>query len=245
MGRPNTTTHQVLMLSAALSLVSNTCIAPQAYAISMPGASKKVSTFQLPAADKIDESDLQATDEAKKLPDLSPLSLPKDRGKKNNGDGAAEKSASTDGAGAEQSRGTADGEGGKDVLNGNITTSTFVPKGPLEGDNSALLAPTSVKGAKSGSTGVSKLGGNLMEQARSVNAAPLPLIKTDEEASKEADEQSELEREQLTGLWEAALTRSPEINFVIQKLMPSSDPSKVTSFMMRLLSSAVAAGACS
>lgn len=132
------------------------------------------------------------------------------------------------------------GEDGEGLIKGTIQTSQFVPKSPLEGVDKTVLAPTSVKGSKSKS--VKSLGGSLVDQAQSVNAAPLPLVTSAEEAANKIDSKRELERQQLTALWEATLTRSPDINFVLQKLMPASDSSRVTSLMMRALTTAMYGG---
>ncbi len=125
------------------------------------------------------------------------------------------------------------------TLNASITTTTFIPKGPLSG-NDNLLAPTSVKGSKAEK--FKGMGGKLSDQAQSVNAAPLPLVDSMSESEGKMDLQRELERKQLTNLWESTLARSPDINFVLQKLMPASDHAKVTTFMMRTLSTAMMGG---
>lgn len=124
------------------------------------------------------------------------------------------------------------------TLQGNIDQDAFVPKGPMEGNN-ALLAPMSVKGSKK-SDGKSAIGGSMVDQALKVNAAPLPLV-GDSDIEK-GDEKCNIEREQLTSLWEATLTKSPDIQFVLQKLLPSSDPSRVTSVLMRTLSTVAMGG---
>lgn len=124
------------------------------------------------------------------------------------------------------------------TLQGNIDKDAFVPKGPMEGNNQ-LLAPMSVKGSKKADS-KSALGGNMVDQALKVNAAPLPLV--DASDSEKGDEKACIEREQLTALWEATLTKSPDIQFVLQKLLPSSDPSRVTSVLMRTLSTVAMGG---
>jgi hypothetical protein len=124
------------------------------------------------------------------------------------------------------------------TLQGNIDQDAFVPKGPMDGNN-ALLVPMSVKGSKKADS-KSALGGNMVDQALKVNAAPLPLV--DGGDTEKGDEKACIEKEQLTALWEATLTKSPDIQFVLQKLLPSSDPSRVTSVLMRTLSTVAMGG---
>ena len=72
--------------------------------------------------------------------------------------------------------------------------------------------------------------------------APLPLLDSPEDTQKYKDQTRELEREQLTALWEATLANSVDIGFVMQKLMPSESPGRVTSLMMRSLSTLLYGG---
>lgn len=220
MGNTHTTVRRVLLLSLGVSILTSTGIAP-ACAISMPGMSKKsASSFDLPTAEKL-EGD--TADDAQANPELAPMSLTETR--------SSEPAATTTATPAPQGS-----------LNANVTENAFIPKGPLEGDgnNNSLLAPMSVKGSKSQDVG--KLGGSLLEQANSINAAPLPLIESAADSERRADEKQEVEREQLTTLWEATLSRSPDINFVLQKLLPTTDPSKVTTVLMRTLAQVASVG---
>lgn len=222
MRNPKITARRVLLLGFGVTLLASTSI-PPAYSISI-GGSKKSSAFDLPLADSIDGDTAgdaaQTQAPAANNPDLAPLSL---TDTKVNGTNA------TTGATILDKDGT---------LNAAVTQNALAPKGPLEGENKELLAPTSVKGSK-----LSKLGsGNLSETAKSINVAPLALIESSNEVERKFDETQEAEREQLTALWEATLTRSPDINFVLQKLMPNSDPSKTTTVLMRLLSTAAMGG---
>ena len=197
--------------------------------------SSKKSSLKLPVNDKIelepapaDETE-DATEEETDAQALKPISLDLSPVK------LESKKASK--AKAEETEASENKEG---LIKGTIETSQFVPKSPLEGVDKSVLAPTSVKGSKTSS--VKSLGGNLVDQAQSVNAAPLPLVASPEEAADKIDSKRELERQQLTALWEATLTRSPDINFVLQKLMPASDSSRVTSVMMRALTTAMYGG---
>jgi hypothetical protein len=84
-----------------------------------------------------------------------------------------------------------------------------------------------------------QVGKKLVEQAKQVNAMPLPLIETEQEANQKIDQTVEAEREQIANLWEETLKRSPEIEFVMNKLMPNSHPGHATNMAVRLLSTVV------
>ncbi|MBX3137123.1 hypothetical protein KF707_12845 [Candidatus Obscuribacterales bacterium] len=227
MGKPYTSVRRALLLSLGVSILTSSSFVPAANAFSVLGK-KSSSSFDLPCAEKLDgdTADSAASIDANS-PDLAPMKLsdPKTEAKTSTTDGAPSTTETT-------SEGT---------LNASVTTNTYMPKGPLEGDNAGLLAPTSLKGAKT--KDISNLGsGSLSEQARAVNLAPLPLMDSADVTAQKANDEAEIEREQLTGLWEAALQKSPEINFVLNKLMPSSDPAKATTFMMRMLAMAMNGG---
>lgn len=133
------------------------------------------------------------------------------------------------------------------VKHAEIKSNRFVPKSPLE-DLKPIRIKTSVKSPKSdigASDSVKRILKNNTENARSLNMAPLPLLDRPEDTQKFKDREREIERDQLTALWEATLANSVDINFVLQKLMPSTDPGRVTSLMMRSLSTLLYGGVSS
>jgi len=65
---------------------------------------------------------------------------------------------------------------------------------------------------------------------------------TDAEMEGKALTDIDCERAQISELWESTLNRSPDIQFVVQKLMPSSDRSHTTNVLMRMISSMIATG---
>jgi len=221
MRNPNSSVRRVLLLSLGVSILTSTaCYAP-ASAISVLGK-KSSASFDLPTAEKL-EGD--TTQDAANNPDLAPMKLSDDK--------PAEPASTASGASTEA--GSDDG-----TLNASVTENSFMPKGPLEGDAKALTLPQSVRGSKIEDLG--KGTGGLLEQAKVLNLAPLPLMESTSESARKADDAAEIEREQLTSLWEATLAKSPDINFVLQKLMPNSDPSKATTILMRALSTAMYGG---
>ncbi len=85
-----------------------------------------------------------------------------------------------------------------------------------------------------------KLGHSLSETARNVNAVPLPLIQTEEEVQSKAEFLETSEQRQIAALWDATLNRSPDIQFVVQKLVPNSDKGHAATVMARALSGVLA-----
>lgn len=84
-----------------------------------------------------------------------------------------------------------------------------------------------------------KNGELLVKQAKKINVGPLALQESEEEAEKKADTISDAERLQLTDLWSATINRSPDIQFVINRLQPTSDPNHATATALKLLSGAL------
>lgn len=204
-----------LSLAASLSLITSGFTGSGAMAL----AGKKPS-LKLPVYDKLD---LQAAPEpaqaAESNADLAPLTLNSPLEKK------ADATVSEDGT---------------ETLNVTVTKDQFVPKGPMEGDNDALKSTFSVKNSKITGDGSGK--GSLVDQATMINASPLTLQPTTDEQASKLTEEQQIEKEQMTALWEAALQNSPDINFVLAKLMPSADPSKTVTILMKTLSTAIYTG---
>jgi hypothetical protein len=204
-----------LSLAASLSLITSGFTGSGVMAL----AGKKPS-LKLPVYDKLD---LQAAPEpaqaAESNADLAPLTLSSPLEKK------AEATATEDGT---------------ETLNVTVTKDQFVPKGPMEGSNDALNSTFSVKNSKISGDGSGK--GSLVDQATMINASPLTLQPTTDEQASKLTEEQQIEKEQMTALWEAALQNSPDINFVLSKLMPSADPSKTVTILMKTLSTVIYTG---
>lgn len=199
-----------LSLAASLSLIASGFTGSGVMAL----AGKKPS-LKLPVNGKLDlEAAPEQAQTEESNADLAPLTLNSPLEKK------AEATTAADGT---------------ETLNVTVTKDQFVPKGPMEsGENDALKSTFSVKNSKMTGDGSGK--GSLVDQATMVNASPLTLQPTCDEQNNKLTEEQQLEKEQLTALWEAALQNSPDINFVLSKLMPSSDPSKTVTLMMKALS---------
>jgi hypothetical protein len=190
-----------------------------------PSLAKRPS-FLVPSNEKLGEgSGPQTNDSSKKTVDtadgdkqqsLAPVTLD---------------AAPSAGAVTGQAASTAGGSG--TVLKSTVTATDFVPKGPVDPSSKSLfIAPRGI---------ADKLDDNL-KNAKSVNVMPLPLLMSDDEAEKKIETVVDAEKAELAELWESTLTRSPDIQFVIQKLMPSSNPGHAASIIMRMLGTAVYGG---
>jgi hypothetical protein len=214
-------------LSSQLSLTD------AAMAISLPTSGKKPN-FHLPAADKLDdsvtESDTTAdsttsSTEADKPLDLSSIKLGDDKAKSD----------------------TPSEEG---TLKTGATINQFEPKGPM-GEGTTGLPSTSIKLGEGKDDKADKkdkkdkkdsktaaLGkGDVKDTAKAVNAQPLALINSNEELNEKSELLDNSEKKQIADLWDATLERSPDIQFVVQKLVPTSDKGHATHIMMKMLSS--------
>lgn len=183
-----------------------------------------ISNFINQPNDKLSEDgepETQPSETQAKPVDLSPMSL----------DGASQPDAT--------------GSDGK-YLKSTVTQQEFIPKGQDAQTKSASLDDLSSTNVADGGKSKGKKGWfgrhGLMKQAQDVNVMPLPLIETAEETAEKTDLVENAEKTQLADLWEAALSRSPDIQFVIQKLMPTSDPGHAATVMMKMLSTVVYGG---
>lgn len=225
------TKHRALsLLLGALALSSQLSLTDAAMAISLPTSGKKPN-FHLPAADKLDdsvtESDTTAdsttgSTEADKPLDLSSIKLGDDKAKS---DTPSEEGALKTGA----------------------TINEFAPKGPM-GEGTAGLPSTSIKLGddkadkkdkkdKKDSKTAALGKGDVKDTAKAVNAQPLALINSNEELNEKSELLDNSEKKQIADLWDATLERSPDIQFVVQKLVPTSDKGHATHIMMKMLSS--------
>lgn len=80
---------------------------------------------------------------------------------------------------------------------------------------------------------------NLLERANKVNIMPITLLRSAAEMDSIVEKDLEYERNQISALWEATLKRSADIQFVVQKLIPSSDKNRTTNILMRMISSSI------
>jgi hypothetical protein len=74
-----------------------------------------------------------------------------------------------------------------------------------------------------------------MDQARKVNAMPLPLIPSASEQQAADAASLDAEQQQISALWGATLDRSPDVQFVINAMQPNSDPAHARGQAVKLI----------
>lgn len=221
-----TARSKALLLSIGVSLVGQSSFLP-ALSLGLPSGSSKKTPMQVPGYAKLLSGAGPATNDiaadnqsAQTAPpadqtaaatpsvDLSPVML-SDANTNN------DKVASL----------TPESATGSGVLKSTVQQDVIVPKAP---NSDGAMDPISIKDGN--------IKDKVYKQAKSVNAMPLPLQESPEEASKKSDTLRENEKAQIAELWDATLTRSPEIQFVVQKLMPTNDHTHAATTMMNMLS---------
>ena len=79
-----------------------------------------------------------------------------------------------------------------------------------------------------------------MDAAKATNAMPLALQTTEGETQQKAEFLETSEQRQIAALWDATLNRSPDIQFVVQKLVPTNDSGHAATVMTRMLGGVLA-----
>ena len=166
-------------------------------------------------------------------PDLSPVKL----------DSAESKSVpaiSSDKAssGAPETPATTEASTGESstVLNATVNRDEFVPKAPVDRTDLVIGEPAK-KGTKK-----EEIDKQVKDLGRKLG--PLQLQATDDENEKKTVTVVDAEKAELADLWDAALCRNQDIQFVVQKLMPAKDPKHTTAVMMKMLSTAMYGAMC-
>lgn len=166
---------------------------------------------------------------------LAPVSLSDDKAS----DSASESNSQTASESTEPAAATAGEKGDAQYMKLHAETMGIAPKGPLDGEGPGTPATLPTKSLKSE---IAPGKGRLVDQAGSVNLLPTALMNTDAEEDQKTITDLDCERAQISDLWEATLTRSQDIQFVVQKLLPSSDKSHTTTALMRMISSTLCSG---
>jgi uncharacterized membrane protein len=156
---------------------------------------------------------------------LAPLTL--------NGDSASGDSSTTSGESSSTDN---------HVLNATVRQTVVAPHEPNEQVlEEASVAPTKEEG-KGGKHKHGKAKKSLSEQGKDVAVGPLPLLTSDRQDQQTAEFINTAEKEQISDLWESTLARSPDIQFVIQKLQPTSNQAHLSAVLTRLLGAAMYGG---
>jgi len=127
---------------------------------------------------------------------------------------------------------------GDGVLKSTVRENVVAP----HDQNEQVLEEASVVPAKAGKEGKhhhGKVAKTLVEQGKDVSVGPLPLLTSESDDKKTAEFINTAEKEQISDLWEATLTRSPDVQFVIQKLQPTSNQAHLNSTLTKLLGAAM------
>ncbi len=219
----------LLLCAVSQGLLSN----QSALAIGMPAASKHTQMLS-PTYEKLfqgsgpatndnniqnektlDSSDSAGADTASSA-DLSPLTL-------------------TDTAQASKTVDSSDNN--SSVLKSTVSTTDYLP----HNSDPKIMQAQSIKGDRKHKN--NKLDqGTIIDQATAVKVGPLPLLETDSETQKKVGTILDSEKLQLADLWEATLTRSPDIQFVVQKLQPTSNQAHLTNVLAKMLSTVAFGG---
>jgi len=124
------------------------------------------------------------------------------------------------------------------VLQSTVTTTDYAAKP----QDTAVLQDTSVVGKNKPKHSGKKVAKSIREQADDVHIAPIPLQVSEGEQKKEAAFLDDTEKQQLSDLWEATLTRSPDIQFVVAKLQPTNSNAHLNTILSSMLSTAAYGG---
>jgi hypothetical protein len=185
---------------------------------------KSANTMQMPINEKLDMPAADASAAAPAAqpaapPDLSPMRLD---------DPPA--------ASAQQSGGVSGADptdNNPGVLKVQVSTTDYVPKGPAD-KGGMTVAPMSIKNDKT-----DDVSDKVLRNAKDVGVMPLALMASPDEEKAKTETAAEAEKAELTDLWDAALTRSPDIQFVTQKLMPTSSTGMTTHVLTKFLTAAM------
>lgn len=116
-------------------------------------------------------------------------------------------------------------------LNASVSTSNFVGINGSRG--------TGADNGKSKSVVEGGLGSKVLKDAKKVDVLPLALMESQGEQDKKTETIADAEQRQLGDLWTSTISRNPDIQFVINKLQPSSNSNHAMANTMKFLSSAL------
>jgi hypothetical protein len=231
---PAETTAEASPATAAATAPSGSEAGTETSAASTSTATAEASGSTSGAAEKSDMA--SAATPASPSIDLSPVRLDSPAAASKAADTKASADpAKTDGAASSESTAAASTEASADagstVLNATVNRDEFVPKAPVDRTDLVVGEPVKKDTKKEATAKQEKdLGRKL---------GPLQLQETDNETSAKTLTVVDAEKSELADLWDAALSRNQDIQFVVQKLMPSKDPKHTTAMMMKLLSTAM------
>jgi hypothetical protein len=249
-----TTKYKSSMVLAVLMVAQSVPLNVMAFNLT---PNSKKSSLSAPVYAKLDSSSSSTSSTTQPAPDLSPVKL---------GDADAQAATSASAAAAPEQTAEATSvipaaaepvpepsmapvtatpavtapsseEGG--TLNATVEKEGFVPKPPVERTDNVVGEESVVQ-----SKGKSKKDAKTEAHEKAVHEmagklGPIDLQQSDDEMHDKVVTIVDAERAELAEIWDAALCRSQDIQFVVQKLMPSKDPKHSTAVMMKMLSTAM------
>lgn len=237
--------RRVFSMACSIMLLGSAALSSQAMALSMPKGQKK-GNFQLPLNSRLEDgldsgittSATQNTTatpasaieglkvETTKSIDLKPFGL-------NDSDTAAKPVEET--------------SGDTPTFKIQASESNLLPNGTTANEGLPAKSMKAEKSEKSerGFLGLGKkhakdLIKTPMDAAKATNSMPLALITSEDETQQKAEFLETSEQKQIAALWDATLNRSPDIQFVVQKLVPTSDSGHAATVMTRMLGGVLA-----
>ncbi len=123
------------------------------------------------------------------------------------------------------------------VLNATVNKSEFVPKAPVDRTDTVVGTAPVTKPGKSKEAKKEAFDKSVHDMG--MKLGPMQLQDDDDQSSKSVTTVVDAEKAELAEIWDAALCRNQDIQFVVQKLMPSKDPKHTTAVMMKMLSTAM------
>jgi hypothetical protein len=247
-----TTKYKSSMVLAVLMVAQSVPLNVMAFNLT---PNSKKSTLSAPVYAKLDNSSSSASSTTQPAPDLSPVKLddaevqaataaPATAATEKTAEAMSVITAAPEPA-AEPSMApvtatpaaTTTNEDG--TLNATVEKEGYVPKPPVESTDN-VIGEESVVSSKDKSKKQAKAEAH--EKAvheMGARLGPVELQPSDDEMHDKVVTIVDAEKAELAEVWDAALCRNQDIQFVVQKLMPTKDPKHSTAVMMKMLSTAM------
>lgn len=124
---------------------------------------------------------------------------------------------------------------GEGVLKGEVNKDSFAAKNNTGGGTDSNAPASGQSKLVAGGKASKALNG----REKAPDVGPLALHESEGEVQEKVETIVDAEKQQLQDLWQATILRNPDIQFVINKLQPTSDQSHATAYMMKALGQAL------
>jgi hypothetical protein len=217
----------------------------------------KKSSLSAPVYAKLDNSSSSTSSTTQPAPDLSPVKLedaeaqastssPAPAAPEQTAENSSAASAATEPA-ADASMApvtatpaaSAEDGASKDTLNATVEKEGFVPKPPVERTDNVVGEESVVSSKEKTKKQAKAEAYEKKVHDMASQLGPVPLQASDDEMHDKVVTIVDAEKAELAEVWDAALCRNQDIQFVVQKLMPTKDPKHSTAVMMKMLSTAM------